>query len=235
MTDRHDEPGSVESSWAELADLARETLRRQVELGREYAGLARSAWDSGDPRDFPARTYLESLRREGERYSRELARLGLGYAADVTALGLRAGSAVARDLRGATRGDERSWPTDDPRGGTVTASNAGVPAPAPGIALHGSAGTVAVATITVANRHPRARQIRLAAGSVVDDAGRTVGATVTVAPTRLTVAAGEESTVTLSLEITEGALEVGVDYHSVVEISGGEEATVAVHISRDPD
>lgn len=233
MTGRRDEPGWAQSGREGLADLARETLRRQVEFGREYAELARTAWGRGDLRDVPARTYLDSVRREGEHYWRELTRLGLGYAAEVTALGLRATSAVARDLSGAVGGRMRSWPNDDPRGTPVTTSRVG--APARGVALHGRAGTVAFAAITVANRHPRARQIRVAAGPVMDDAGRIVAAAVTVAPTRLGVAAGEEAVVTLSLEVTADALEVGVPYHSVVTISGGEEATIEVHVARDPD
>jgi hypothetical protein len=48
------------------------------------------------------------------------------------------------------------------------------------------------------------------------------------------VPAGEEKAILLSLAITAEDYAVGSAYRCVIEITGGEEATVSVLISRDP-
>jgi hypothetical protein len=94
---------------------------------------------------------------------------------------------------------------------------------------------MATATITVANKHPRARRIALSAGPIHAASGTELEARIVVEPRQVTVPAGEESTVLLSLEVTADTFALGAAYRSTIEISGGEEATVSVLITRDPD
>jgi hypothetical protein len=231
-----------EATWNQITDLARDAFERQVKLGREYAELARSSLTSEGDRLAAGRAYLSAVRRESEHYWRELSTLGVGYAADVAALGLRVGSAVARDMRSAMGGHTTSTaPPREPSAAAAKQPSTGdgrTAAPAAksaDVALHARAGDTARATITVANKHPRARRIRLAAGPVTDSLGDEVDADVVVEPRQVTVPAGEDTTVTLSLDVTDRTFEVGEAYRCTVEITGGEEATVVVHIARDPD
>ena len=75
----------------------------------------------------------------------------------------------------------------------------------------------------------------MSAGPIRAAGGSELDARIVVEPRQVTVPAGEESTVLLSLEVTAATFAVGATYRSAVEISGGEEATVSVQISRDPD
>jgi hypothetical protein len=109
------------------------------------------------------------------------------------------------------------------------------PGPDADVALHAPAGKIATATITVANKHPRARRISLSAGPIRGVGGSELDARIIVEPRQVTVPAGEESTVLLSLEVTANTFAPGATYRSAIEISGGEEATVSVQITRDPD
>lgn len=231
--DRHDQ-----TSWAQLTDLAKEAFERQVTLGREYADLARSSLNGEGDRSAAGRAYLSAVRRESEHYWRELSTLGVAYATDVAALGLRVGSAVAHDMRSAMAREAHPAGTGPhaPHERTQPDRPASSPDPHPAadVALHAPAGKIATGTITVANKHPRARRISLSAGPIRAASGAELDARIVVEPRQVTVPAGEESTVLLSLEVTADTFALGATYGSVIEISGGEEATVSVQITRDP-
>jgi len=217
-----------------LSNLTREAVETQARLGREYAELTRSTWSNENDRVSAGQAYLDSVRRESERYWRAWSELGLGYAEEVVKLGTRAGAAVVRDVRSAVKG---SVPEGSSVSWTRAAGDEPVETTAPGsgpqVSLNGPLGSTATARVTVANQHPRARRIALTAGPLSDSLGELVDAELEADPSTVTVPAGEESQVTLSVNLDAKAFAAGQDYTATVEVSGGAEARIAVLVHVD--
>ncbi len=219
-----------ERAFARLAALAGEAVETQTRLGREYVELVRTSLTSGTDRAAAGRAYLDSARRESERYWRGLSSLGLSYAADVVALGSRTGKAVVRDVRASVRA---SVPTSDHRDDAATTGEAGAPATSE-VVLSGPLGAQLTGAVTVANKHPRARRIALRPGPLLAADGHEVPAVIDASPASVTVPAGDEAEIGLGVHLDPDVFIRGARYTAAIEVSGGAEATLALVVRVEP-
>lgn len=221
-------PGTARS-WAELAANA---VRAQVRLSREYADLARAVVAGDADRAVAGQAYLDSVRREGERFWRELSHIGFGYAADVVALSTRAGTAVLRDVDAATRSTSRTA-SEQPEQHPDTSKSLRPRRVA--VPMRGAVGASAEATAVVVNRHPRARRITLTPGPLTAvGATRPLDAAVHVSLTTVTVQPHQEQSVIIAVQLDPEQFTPGTQYAGVVEVSGGDEALLELLVSVEP-
>ena len=247
---------TAELALARLADLARAALQSQAGLAKQSVDLTRATLAGDLDRTSAGKAYVEAVSREGARYLRAAGELGVDYATDLIALGNRLSTTVLRETAAAGRRPGKGHATGDtgdftPASGqhvrpedsgtqpTYSRTSAGPGSAAPDhdaggrrvkLRLHGSVGGRAEGTVTVANQHPRPRRIQLSAGDLVDSAGAVVAAALEVSPTRVTVPGGEERSVTLGVDLDDVSFSAGERYSCVVEVSGGDEATIEVAI-----
>ncbi len=98
------------------------------------------------------------------------------------------------------------------------------------VALRGSAGHSAAGTVTVVNRHTRARRIEVTAGELRTVTGAPAPVTLAVTPARVTLAPKGDHEVTLAVELRAGSVSAGERFTGTVRVSGGDEATVDVTV-----
>lgn len=218
-----------------LAGLIREAVETQARLGREYAELVRATATTDSDRIAVGRAYFTSVRRESERYWRGFSDLGLGYAEDVVALNSRVGLAVVDDVRSALRKSGESAAGSAPSGHASEPDGSRRPTRTePEVTLRGPLGGTATGRVTVANKHPRTRRITLTPSILTDMQGHVVGAVVRSDPKTVTVPAGQETELTLSVDLDPSAFTVGGEYTGSLELSGGAEATLRMVLHVDP-
>jgi hypothetical protein len=231
---------AADETLARITELARQALQAQAALARQSLELGRATLSGEVDRSTTGRAYLEVVSREGARYWREVGALGLDYAGELMALGSRTAARIISDT--AAAGGRPTGRRDRHRPpGSVSADGSEdgpeqepVPAEAPAravaVTLRAAAGEVARATVTVANRHPRARRVTLTASELKDPAGDRVPVVLTVDPARVTIPAGEEHQVRLGADLDASVVHPGDRYLGTVEVSGGDEATVSVTV-----
>jgi hypothetical protein len=192
-----------------LTRLTRDAVETQTRLAREYAELARAVLTGDGDRVVAGRAYLGSVRRESEQYWRAISDLGYGYAEDVLRLGIDAGDAVARDVGSAVHRP------------TSTAET--TPAE---VALTAALGATVTTTVTVANKHNRDRRVAVTPGPWTDANGDVIDAELDADPRIVTVPAGGEVQVTLTVVVTAPAFAAGQRYTARIDVSGATRATV---------
>lgn len=235
----------VDPDLGRWVDVARESWQAQVGAVRSSLHVARSAATGRLDPVAATRAYVRGAFNGAERYWRDASRLGAEHA-----LGLaRAGQQAVADLLDEVAAARRR-PAGHPTGRAAAAAaptaagpraasgaepaTASTSSTAPALTLHGRLGERAAGSLTVANRHPRARRVELRAGTVVDaDGADVVGAVLDLDPTRTTVPAGGEAVVALSLELVPGLFTVGENYLVTVEVRGGDDATVVCTVVVD--
>ncbi len=127
----------------------------------------------------------------------------------------------------------------DPHSATTPPAEPETSTPASGrhgaMQLVGPSGSVVHGTLTVANRHPRARRVTVAAGELCEAASGAVAAvSVVVDPARVTVPTGEERHIDVSVELDPAAIQPGRVYAATLEVAGGDEARIDVVVCADP-
>jgi hypothetical protein len=209
-----------------LVEVTRDAVGAQARLSQEITELSRAAWTNQEDRRPMSKAYLESVRRESERYWQGFSELSFTYAEDLIQLGSDIGSAVVDDLRSAMR------PAPVRRDSRSGSESTRVPAE---VTMSGALGSTAFALVTVANRHPRARRITVTPSAVVDSKGEFVDAQIEADPATVTVPPGQQADVALSVVLSDLALQAGQDYSATIEVAGGEEATVPllIHVNSD--
>jgi hypothetical protein len=225
--------GAASDPMRRLADLTRSAVETQIRLNREYVDLARTVLSSDADRLEIGRAYLESVRRETENYWRELAGIGTDCAADVLALGSRASRAVLRDVSSTVRAKKHSTATSTTQPSAPADSASADDRRLLDVGMNGQLGSTATATVTVANRHDRARRIVLKPGPLHDPDGNAVSAPVQAKPASVTVQPQAEKAVTLSVLLDPEVFTVGSSYTGTVEVSGGDEAVLRVRLHVD--
>ncbi|HEY6797453.1 MAG TPA: hypothetical protein VI248_22495, partial [Kineosporiaceae bacterium] len=180
------------------------------------------------------RTYLEATLREGSAYCRAVTTVGVAFVEDVVTL---ASTAAARVLH--ETGDQPHRPAAASPGGgmpaptTAPTSSQPPPQPAPPpavVVLRGAVGDTTHGTLTVANRHPRARRVELTAPPLADETGAATGIVLEFDPARVTVPANGEHAVALSVALPADLVRAGATYRTTVNVAGGEQAQVAVAV-----
>ena len=245
-------PTDDAAAWSRLAALARETVKVQLRLARQTAELGRATLAGDVDRATAGRAYLEAVSREGEQYWRALTDLGVGYLGEAVALGGRLTHAVLRDLTppaGSDAAKPRPFTNPsaasgaEPRPFTNPSRSATDAEPRPftnpsraearviPVAMAGTLGEVAVASVVVENHHPRRRRVVVTPGPVTSRSGRDVGATVQVDPAQVTLAPGAERTLSLRVELDALRFSAGRTYRGQVQVSGGDEAVFDVTIT----
>ena len=96
--------------------------------------------------------------------------------------------------------------------------------------LRAAVGQTAQATVTVVNRHPRARRVELEPSDLRDATGTVVAVTLAVDPDHVTIPAGEEHQVRITADLDEGVVQPGQQYVGSVTVSGGDEAMLEVTV-----
>lgn len=226
MTDTN----STDETLARITELARQALQSQSTLAKQSLELGRAALSGDVDRSTTSRAYLDAVTREGSRYWREAGALGLDYASELMALGTRSAARIISDATAA--------------GGTRvrrTATHHGVAPQAPPteeddglrrsrVHLKAAVGQTAQATVTVVNRHPRARRVELEPSDLRDATGTVVAVTLAVDPDHVTIPAGEEHQVRISADLDDGVVQPGQQYVGSVTVSGGDEAMLEVTV-----
>ena len=98
------------------------------------------------------------------------------------------------------------------------------------VLLRAAVGQTAQASVTVVNRHPRARRVELEPSELRDATGTVVAVTLTVDPDRVTIPAGGEYQVRIEADLDEAVVQPGQQYVGSVAVSGGDEATLEVTV-----
>lgn len=233
--------GPRETAQAEMGrwlDVARKTLLGQAAVVRSSLQVARSAATGELGAGEATRAYAQAARRGVERYWRTSSRLGAEYVQGLSAMAQQAAVELLDDVAAArrprSRGATRSATSTDADAHQAAAASSAA-STARTLALRGSLGDRARGSITVVNRHARARRVELDAGTVVDEAGAdVVGAVLELVPNRTTLPAGAEAVVDVGIELVPGVFEIGHQYLVSVQISGAEEATVVCGIDVTP-
>lgn len=220
---------------ARLGDLARQAVRTQSSLLKQSVELTRATVSGDLDRTSAGRAYVEAVSREGARYWRAVGGLGVDYAGDLLSLGNRVATSILADTAraGRTHGHGHRTGHADPVPPSATApppAAAGTAGRRVAVTLAGPLGGRAEASVTVANRHPRARRVQLSAGDLTDALGHVVRLVLEVEPARVTIPAGQERTVTLGVDLSDDHVVAGGRYTGTVEVSGGDEATLDVTV-----
>jgi len=236
--------------------VTREAVAAQAAWGRATVELAKSAMSGELDPAGATRAYSDAARRETARYWRSASRLGADYARGLAELGGAAATGLLEDVARARRPGRatsarwRAWSPaaevrpddapDDPHdhapddGEDAGSASADTSSGTASLTLRGRLGERATGSLTVANRHPRARRIELTASPVTDVHGAEVlGAHLDLDPARATLAPSEETVVTVGLDLTAGVVEPGRSYHATVSVSGGDSATVRCTVEVD--
>ena len=227
MTDTN----NTDETLARITELARQALQSQSTLAKQSLELGRAALTGDVDRSTAGKAYLDAVSREGARYWREAGALGLDYASELMALGTRSAARVISDAStaGATR----------VRRGATDARNGAPRAPAPEpddglrhshVLLRAAAGQTAQATVTVVNRHPRARRVELEPSDLRDATGTVVALSLEVDPERVTIPAGDEHQVRITADLDAAVVQPGQQYVGSVLVSGGDEAMLEVTV-----
>ena len=225
------ETNSTDETLARITELARQALQSQSTLAKQSLELGRAALSGDVDRSTTSKAYLDAVSREGARYWREAGALGLDYASELMAFGTRSAARIISDASAA--GGTRV------RRGTTEARNGAPRAPAAEpedglrrsrVLLRAAVGQTAQATVTVVNRHPRARRVELEPSDLRESTGAVVALTLTVAPDHVTIPAGEEHRVRFSADLDEGLVQPGQQYVGSVTVSGGDEAMLEVTV-----
>lgn len=245
---------AAEQALSRLADLARTAWQSQARLAKESVDVSRATLAGDVDRTSAGKAYVAAVSREGARFWRAAGELAFDYASDLMALGNRLSTTVLRETAAAGRKpakghaaganadstQETSQHVRSQGGGAQPTYSRTSNAPSPAapeqdtvgrrvkVGLHGFVGGRAEGTITVANQHPRPRRIQLSAGDLVDSAGAVVPAVLGVSPTRVTVPSGEDRSVFLGVDLDDVSFSAGERYSCIVEVSGGDEATIEV-------
>ncbi|GAB3439598.1 hypothetical protein GCM10027517_13130 [Phycicoccus ginsengisoli] len=224
----------TDETLARITELARAALQAQANLAKQSLELGRATLSGDVDRSSAGRAYLDAVSREGARYWREVGALGLDYAGELMALGTRSAARVVSEASAAgARGRER---TAAPRRGTAQGQAAPEAEEAVGasrrsaVVLRGVLGQTAQATVTVVNRHARARRVELTPSDLRDATGALVAAQLRVDPDHVTVPAGGDHPVRLEVDLDTSDAAVGDRYEGTVEVSGGDEATLEVSV-----
>lgn len=221
-------PPPDEEPLTRLGDLVRSALRSQASLAKQSLELSRAALTGELDRSSAGKAYLEAVSREGARYWRAASELGVDYVSDLLALNSRITTRILNETAGSGRGN---------RSATRPAEDAAAAPPAPAarrvarrvaVTLRGPLGGQASGSVTVTNRHPRARRVELVASDLRDASGAPVGASLEITPRRVTLPAGEDQAVRLAVDLDPSDFTEGGRYTGSVEVSGGDEATVDV-------
>ncbi len=232
MTDANSDTGADET-LARITELARQALQSQASLAKQSLELGRAALAGDVDRSSSSRAYLDAVGREGSRYWREAGALGIDYASELMALGTRSAARIISDATAAGTGTR-------PRRGTAGTHN-GTASPAPRVEddegvrqsrvhLKAAVGQTAQASVTVVNRHPRARRVELEPSELRDATGTVVAVALTVDPDHVTIPAGGEYQVRIEANLDEGVVQPGEQYVGRVAVSGGDEATLEVTV-----
>jgi hypothetical protein len=224
------ENNSTDETLARITELARQALQSQSTLAKQSLELGRAALSGDVDRSTTGKAYLDAVSREGARYWREASALGLDYASELMALGTRSAARIISDA--STAGGTRVR-----RG--ATARN-GAPAAPPGepddgirrsrVLLRAAVGQTAQGTVTVVNRHPRTRRVELEPSDLRDATGTVVALSLEVDPDHVTIAAGEEHQVRITVDLDATVVQPGQQYVGSVTVSGGDEAMLEVTV-----
>lgn len=228
-----DATNNADETLARITELARQALQSQASLAKQSLELGRATLAGDVDRSSSSRAYLDAVSREGARYWREAGALSLDYASELMALGTRSAARIISDATAAGAGTTT-------RRGTAEGRNGSAP-PAPPVQeddgvrrsrvlLRAAAGQTAQATVTVVNRHPRARRVDLEPSDLRDATGTVVAVALTVDPDRVTIPAGGEYQVRIEANLDEGVVQPGETYVGSVAVSGGDEATLEVTV-----
>jgi hypothetical protein len=221
----------TDETLARITELARQALQSQSTLAKQSLELGRAALSGDVDRSTTSKAYLDAVSREGARYWREAGALGLDYASELMALGTRSAARIISDASAA--GGSRV------RRGTTTTRDGAPQAPAAEaddglrhsrVHLRAAAGQTAQGTVTVVNRHPRARRVELAPSDLRDLTGTVVALSLEVDPEHVTIPAGEEHQVRLTVDLDEGVVQPGQQYVGSVAVTGGDEAMLEVTV-----
>lgn len=234
----------TDQTLARITELARQALQSQATLAKQSLELGRATLAGDVDRSTTGRAYLDAVSREGARYWREVGALGLDYASELMALGTRTAARVISDTTAAgsgarTHGREAAGGRGSgSRAGAEAGADAGAP-PAPeaegasrrsAVVLRGVLGQTAQATVTVVNRHARARRVELTPSDLRDVTGALVATTLRVDPQHVTIPPGGDHQVRLEVDLDAADVRVGDRYDGTVEVSGGDEATLEVTV-----
>ncbi len=229
MTDANN---TTDETLARITELARQALQAQATLAKQSLELGRATLSGDVDRSSTSRAYVDAVSREGARYWREAGALGLDYASELMALGTRSAARILSDAssagassrtrRGATesRGTAPPAPSTDDDDGIRRSA----------VRLRAAVGQTAQATVTVVNRHPRARRVELEPSELRDATGTVVAVTLRVDPEHVTIPAGGEYQVRIEADLDEGIVQPGQGYVGTVAVSGGDEATLEVTV-----
>ncbi|TPG15006.1 hypothetical protein [Pedococcus bigeumensis] len=232
MTDTN-KTTAADETLARITELARQALQSQASLAKQSLELGRATLSGDVDRSSSSRAYLDAVSREGARYWREAGALGLDYASELMALGTRSAARIISDATTAGAGTRTRQATAQSRNGTAP------PAPAAEeddgirrsrVLLRAAVGQTAQASVTVVNRHPRARRVELEPSELRDATGTVVAVTLTVDPDRVTIPAGGEYQVRIEADLDEAVVQPGQQYVGSVAVSGGDEATLEVTV-----
>jgi hypothetical protein len=242
---------AAQAAWGRATvELARSAMSGDL----DPAGATRAYADAA--RRESAR-YWRSASRLGADYARGLVELGGTVAGGVLDDVVRARRPAGSRRDGGSAGHRRAWSPpgshpggaddaldDDDAGGSGDAGGVGEEAGSASadtssgtasLALRGRLGERATGSVTVANRHPRARRIELTAGPLTDVHGvEVIGARLDLEPAKATLAPGAEAVVAVGLDLAAGVVEAGRRYRCVLRVSGGDDATLDCTVDVDP-
>lgn len=228
-----DATNNADETLARITELARQALQSQATLAKQSLKLGRATLSGDVNRSSSSRAYLDAVSREGARYWREAGALGLDYASELMALGTRSAARILSDAVSAGASPRTR------RGAAETPNGTAPPAPAveeddgvrrSRVHLRAAVGQTAQASVTVVNRHPRARRVELEPSELRDANGMAVAVILTVDPERVTIPAGGEYQVRIEADLDEGVVQPGETYVGSVTVSGGDEATLEVTV-----
>ena len=223
----------ADETLARITELARQALQSQASLAKQSLELGRATLSGDVDRSSSSRAYLDAVSREGARYWREAGALGLDYASELMALGTRSAARIISDATTAGAGTRTRQGTTQTRNGTAPQAP---PAEEDDsvrrsrVLLRAAVGQTAQASVTVVNRHPRARRVELEPSELRDATGTVVAVTLTVDPDHVTIPAGGEYQVRIEADLDEVVVQPGQQYVGSVAVSGGDEATLEVTV-----
>ncbi|MGV1010245.1 MAG: hypothetical protein ACOYBY_16835 [Dermatophilaceae bacterium] len=232
-----DEPPITER----VSQLASEAWATQARIVRESLHTGRQAWASDTDKAAFGKAWVDTVATQGQRYWQELASMGIEMARDLIMLNARTSAAVLTSLSEAAAGRAASSQrTRFDGSGPPESTFAKSAGPARSTAERGSAvvtltgpsGSTAHGSLTVVNRHPRARRIDVVPSALRDAVNdEPCQGSVEVEPARVTVPSGKERRIELSAVLDPQLFTPGRAYTGAIQVSGGEQATVTVVVS----
>jgi hypothetical protein len=231
MTDS-DKNSAADETLARITELARQALQSQASLAKQSLELGRATLSGDVDRSSSSRAYLDAVSREGARFWREAGALGLDYASELMALGTRSAARIISDATTAGAGPSVRRTTAQTRPGTAPPASPVEDdgGPRSRVLLRAAVGQTAQASVTVVNRHPRARRVELEPSDLRDATGTVVAVTLRVDPDHVTIPAGGEYQVRIEADLDERVVQPGERYVGSVAVSGGDEATLEVTV-----